>query len=152
MTAVSPSYVLDASIAAKWYLPDEDFGTEARAVFTEFIRGSMNLVAPQHIDYEIANVLWTAVRRGRTSDALARTSLIEFLSLPIEKAGDVGLVLLGYDLARQYGCAAYDGLYLALADEIECQLLHADRRLHNILNGRSEQELWVEDFQPPQTT
>ncbi len=147
MSVSTPSFVLDASIAAKWYLPDEDYADEARAIFTALTNGVIGLTAPQHIDYEIANVLWTAVQRGRTNDTWARTSLSEFLGLPIEKVGGNRLLLLGYDLARRYGCAAYDGLYVALATDIDCHLLHVDRRLRNILGGRFDLELWIESFQ-----
>lgn len=40
----------------------------------------------------------------------------------------------------------YDALYLALAEQIGCPFVHADRRLHNTLAGRFPHELWIENY------
>ncbi|CAN5795154.1 hypothetical protein BH23CHL2_BH23CHL2_15360 [soil metagenome] len=96
-------------------------------------------------------MLRTAARRDRINDAWARTALITFLSLPIEKVTEEWLVLRGFDLSRQYGCAAYDGLYVALATDTGLPLVHANARLRSTLDGRFEHELWIEEFEPPHT-
>lgn len=142
-----PRYVLDASVAIKWYLPDESNATEANELFTDFFTGQIELVAPDHINYEISNVLATAVRRGRVTGTLARDSLLEFLSLPVGRVGGERLALQAYDLARTYDCAAYDGLYLALSSRLTIPLVHADTRLSNTLAGRFPHELPIENYE-----
>ncbi len=60
------SYVLDASVAAKWYLPasDEDFRAESRDVLEQFVGGRIQLRVPDLFWPEVGNVLWKAVRIG----------------------------------------------------------------------------------------
>ena len=150
--SIPATFVVDASVVMKWFLPDEEFAQEALAVLIALQDGDVSLVAPNHLYYEVANVLRTSVRRARMTDEEARESLVACLALPINTYRDRELVLRGFDKAQEFGCAAYDGLYLAVADELSCPLIHADGRLQNALAGSFEQELWVKDFQPPQTT
>lgn len=147
MSAPSPPYyVVDASIAAKWYLDDEDHLAEARRVLQAFADDRVALIAPDHIRYEVASVLRVAVRRSRLSPLVGRTALLDFLSLQLPTVGDDRLLLSAYDQALTFDCALYDGLYLALADFAECDFVHADLRLHNTLRGRFARERWIEDF------
>jgi predicted nucleic acid-binding protein len=140
---------VDASVAAKRYLDDEEHLHEARQVLRVFAGDRIALIAPDHIRYEIANTLLVAARRSRLSELVARTGLFSFLNLRIPTVGDDRLLFSAYDLASTFGCALYDGLYLALAESTDCSLLHADDRLHNTLGGRFPWELWIEDFAPP---
>lgn len=143
-----PRYVVDASIAVKWYLEDEDFTFEALRVLDAFAGDRIALVAPDHIRYEIASALRNGVRRARLSDPVARTGLVNFLGLRLPTVGSNRLLYRGYDLALAYGCALYDGLYLVLAEYTDCLLLHADLRLRNTLDGRFPLEFWIDDYSP----
>jgi predicted nucleic acid-binding protein len=136
----------------KWFLPDEQFAQEALAVLFALQDGDVSLVTPNHLYYEVANVLRTSVRRARMTDSEAREALVACLALPISTYRDRELVLRGFDMAQKFGCAAYDGLYLAVANELSCPLIHADGRLRSLLDGGFEHELWIEDFQLPQAT
>lgn len=71
---------------------------------------------------------------------------LEFLQLSIPVVVGTHIIVRGWDASRTYGCALYDGLYLALAEMMDCPLVHADRRLHNSLRGRFPLELWIEDL------
>lgn len=59
------TYVIDASIAMKWYLNDEDHITQALTFFTAYTEGRVVLIAPDHIRYELANSLRSAARAKR---------------------------------------------------------------------------------------
>jgi predicted nucleic acid-binding protein len=150
-TTLPPRYVVDASIALKWYLRDEQHAAEARAVEDDFGAGTIRLIAPDHVRYEIANALRVAERSRRITGELATGSLTRFLTSNIELVESNELLLAGFDYASRYGCAVYDGLYLALADMAQCPLVHADRRLHNTLAGTFARELWIEDYTAAQT-
>lgn len=141
-----PRYVLDASIASKWYLNDEEHVVEADALLDAFGAGRIAFIAPEHIHYEVANVLRTAVRRERLPEEEARLSLLDFLGLAIPTVHGTQLIIPAFDLAHEFGCALYDGLYLALADSAGVSLIHADRRLRNTLDGRFPGEFWIEDY------
>jgi predicted nucleic acid-binding protein len=142
-------YVIDASVAIKWFLPDEQFVQQAVGILVALQDGAFSLVCPNHLYYEVGNVLRTSVRRARLTEEEARDALVACLALPISTYGDRELVLRGYDIAQEYDCAAYDGLYLAVASELDCPLIHADGRLRNLLGGRFEHELWIEDVEAP---
>lgn len=139
-------YVLDASVALKWYLEDEPYTEYADVLFSSFAEGRIDLVVPQHIHYEVANALCTAANRGRFPEVRARTTLVEFLDLDVPVVSGNGLIIRAWDLALRYGCAHYDALYLAVAEITEASLIHADRRLRNTLAGRFPRELWIENF------
>jgi predicted nucleic acid-binding protein len=94
----------------------------------------------------MSNVLRTATLRERVPHELARDSLVEFLSLPIERVGGARLALEGYDLAQEFNCAAYDGLYLALATRLSIPFVHADDRLSQSLTGRFAHEFHVRSY------
>src|SRR5690242_8098180 len=73
--------VLDASVAAKWYLTDEQFVAESRVLFDRFVDGSPALVAPLHIQYEVPNAIIVAARRQppRLSEQEALAAIRDFL-------------------------------------------------------------------------
>jgi predicted nucleic acid-binding protein len=141
----SARYVLDASIAMKWYLDDEQYSSQARAFLAGFREGQITLYAPDHIRYEVANALRNGVRRGRPSEQHGQEALDHFLAWRIPTVGSDALIRAGYTVASSLGCALYDELYVALAQNTGLQLLHADLRLHNTLAGRFSNELWIEN-------
>ena len=59
--------VLDASVAAKWYLPrdGETFVDAAFDLLTRHAREQIRLIAPDSIWAEFGNVMWKAVRQRR---------------------------------------------------------------------------------------
>lgn len=143
-------YVIDASVAIKWHLRDEQFVDESDALLADMLDGRVVLIAPDHIRYEVANAIHTAVRMDRLSEADGRLALEQFLEWQLPTATGDGLIIAAYDIARRFGCALYDGLYLALADHIGAPLVHADRRLHNTLNLQFAHERWIEDYRREQ--
>jgi predicted nucleic acid-binding protein len=146
-----PRLVLDASVAVKWYLNDEDHAQEAAHVLTAYTASAVTLLAPDHIRYEVASALRNAVRVKRLTGEIARRDITNFLELHIQTVESDSLIRAAFDYALHYDCALYDGLYLALADMAQCPLIHADRRLHNTLAGSFARELWIEDYAPAQT-
>lgn len=138
--------VVDASIAAKWYLDDEEYSDEARMVLEDFGANRIALVAPAHLYIETANAIRNALRSQRLAPDAGRASLTSLIALSIPAIALSELLLPGFEAALRYGCALYDGLYLALAEHIESPLVHADRRLHHTLAGRFPYELWIGDY------
>lgn len=142
--AERPQFVVDASVAAKWYLNDD----QALEVLRHFLQGKISLLAPDHIRYEVPSAVRNAIRRERVDPAAAREATSIFLGLGLHTTRSSSLILLGHDQAMKFGCSLYDGLYLALAEMSRCPLLHADRKLRHALNGRFPLELWIADYQP----
>lgn len=139
--------VVDASVAIKWYLDDEEHVDEARAVLAAYVANEIAFLAPDHIRYEVPNAILVAARRRRIDPATAKLAVSNFLVTRMAMAGSYSLLNDAYDYAMRYECAFYDALYLALADQWDCPFVHADRRLHNTLAGRFLREVWIEDYE-----
>jgi predicted nucleic acid-binding protein len=125
-----PRLVLDASVAVKWYLNDEEHTREAALVLAAYTAANVTLLVPDHIRYEVASALRNAVRVKRLTGEVARRDMSNFLDLHIQSVETDSLIRAAFDYALRYDCALYDGLYLALADMARCPLVQADRHLH----------------------
>lgn len=121
--------VVDASVAAKWYLPEE-LSDEASRCLEAGARGEATLVAPDLLVAELGNVLWHRQRRGDVSPERVREAWAAFEAAPLELVESRPLVPAALELAMVHGCTVYDGLYVALAEAHEdATMLTADRRL-----------------------
>ncbi|MGH2559192.1 MAG: type II toxin-antitoxin system VapC family toxin [Thermomicrobiales bacterium] len=141
-----PVFVVDASVATKWYLLDEEDTRAADAVLADFREGRILLVAPDHIRYEVASAIQNAYRTNRLTNDQAQRATAEFLSWHIPKASGDDLILAAREAAIRFGCSFYDGLYVALAESAGCPLIFADRRLRNTLGGQFGHALWLTDY------
>ncbi len=119
------AFVLDASIAAAWALPDESSSLANRMLTrTE----SEDAVVPALWWYEVRNILVIAERRKRitASDADAFLRNLERLSIRIAELGDSQLILR---IARDHRLSVYDAAYLELALRENLPLATLDRTL-----------------------
>jgi predicted nucleic acid-binding protein len=85
------------------------------------------LIAPTLLDYELASVAITKVRRGPVSAAEAALLLMSALQLPIQRVAVPGDEV--FVLATQTGLSAYDAAYLWLARTTDSELVTLDRQL-----------------------
>ena len=138
--------VLDASIAVKWYLLDEEHAQEAAVIFDRMSDGDIEVIVPSHFHAEVSNAVRNAVRGRRSTVDDARDALKNFRALMIPSIPLEEILINGLEYALRFDCAFYDALYLTLAEQIGCPFVHADRRLHNTLAGRFPHELWIEDY------
>jgi predicted nucleic acid-binding protein len=129
-------YVLDASVAAKWYLASasEPLLAQADAVLRSYLAGEAELIVPELFFVEFVNVFWKAERQGRCDSHTSRQAVRSILAHGLESAPIVPLLPDAAEVARRYGCSVYDGLYLALAIERSATLITADRRLVAAVN------------------
>jgi predicted nucleic acid-binding protein len=123
--------VIDASVAAKWFLPDEPFSTTALELLHRATAGTTEFIVPDLFFSECGNILWKAARRKRLSaeEALAAIQVIEQLQpLTVPAAGLLESTL---QIARKYDRTFYDSLYLAVAAKQQAILVTADEKLAN---------------------
>ncbi len=132
------SYVLDASVAAKWFLPaaTEPLSSEATALLQRHTKGQFNFVVPDLFFAEVANVLWKAERYGRCDRAVADAAVQRIVSSGFPSFPSSALIEPAMSIGRAYGRAVYDSLYVALAIQTKTQLITADEKLANSLAGR----------------
>jgi predicted nucleic acid-binding protein len=125
-----PSLVVDVSVVVKWFAP-EPGSAQASA-----LRASHQLLAPDLLVAEFGNVLWKKVRMGLMTAGEARTAAADFVRAgPVSLHPTTPLLAPALDIATHYQRTVYDSLYLALALAAGCQLVTADQRLVNSLQG-----------------
>ncbi|MBM3926277.1 MAG: type II toxin-antitoxin system VapC family toxin [SAR202 cluster bacterium] len=144
--AVRGPWVLDASVALKWYLRDEDHLGKADLFFTAFSAGLVEIIAPTIIRHEVANGLVVASRRGRLSPNNAGSMYSNFSRLGIGSAGeDEDIILNAMRISWDFSITFYDTLYLALADQNSCNFVTADHRLYNQAKDVAQWMVWIGD-------
>jgi len=118
------TWVVDASVAVKWYIEEEGW-QQARSLLSS----GEGLAAPDLIVAEVCNVAWRLAR----SDTISH---IEAFEIADAIGRDVDMLMSLSSLAsRAAGIAAeldhpvYDCFYLALAERLQSPLVTADRRL-----------------------
>ncbi len=121
--------VIDASVAAKWYLAEE--GSEE----AERLAREHTLIAPDLLLAETANVLWASVRRGRVAAGDAARAVAHLPAWFEELAAAEELLDRAFTLALRLDHPVYDCLYLAPAERRGTVLMTADRRLIDRLAG-----------------
>jgi predicted nucleic acid-binding protein len=120
--------VVDASVVVKWFLP-EQHSDEALLIREGFVDGTYQLIAPDLVLSELANVLWK--RRELIDEAASLDIIRDLLALGIALVPSEQLIMRAYRLARQHDRTVYDSLYLALAESRNCPLVTADMRLYH---------------------
>jgi len=118
-------YVMDASITASLFLPDEEAQT-AKAIL-----GSGGVVVPDLFWYEMANILWASAKRGRLDEAQAFRAMELLRRLRIADDGRPihEVIPAVFFLAREHDLTAYDAAYLELATREGATLCSHDAAL-----------------------
>ena len=131
-------YVLDASVAAKWFLSgaQENLKSEALAVLKEYTVGQLHLVVPDLFWPEIGNILWKASRIGRISKESAMQAIDVLREQSIPTYPSFPLFHSAFIIATSFDRTVYDSVYIALAVETNATFLTADERLVNALAAR----------------
>jgi predicted nucleic acid-binding protein len=128
IAATRPPYVIDTSIAVKWYIP-EALAAEAR----RYMGKAIDRHAPDYLPAEAASVV---LKRVRTRDPGLRLTpdeggmvLAALKTAPIQLHATVPMIDPAFALAAEVGSSLYDGLFLALAIRLGGQLVTADEKL-----------------------
>jgi len=119
--------VVDASIALKWALDDEEAVEQAVALRDAAVEGRIVLLAPTLWVYELANGLVSAVRRDRLSRAEAGQALEHLLAIGVELADPAPAAT--FQEATRHKLSAYDAAYVALARALQAPFVTGDRPL-----------------------
>jgi predicted nucleic acid-binding protein len=128
--------VVDASVAIKWFIPEE-LSQDARRV----LAAEYELLAPDLLWAELGNVLWKKHRRGELEERMAIQLLRDFARMPLRFHPAERWTGAALELAIRYGVTVYDGLYLALAAGHECRVVTADLRLQEACRSGAARSL-----------
>lgn len=133
--------VVDASVAAKWFIPEEHSEIALR-----LLNGDDELFAPDLLYAEFGNIVWKKQRRGELQVEQAKKAVLGLRAVPIRVHASKSLLDLALEIACALDRSVYDSLYLSLAVTKDSVLVTADRRLYNSLQGTvlEPRVMWVE--------
>jgi predicted nucleic acid-binding protein len=124
-------FVIDASVAAKWFLPDEPFSALALELLHRATTGATDFIVPDLFFSECGNILWKAARRRRLSAEEAQAAIQVIGDLQTLTVPASGLLERTLQIARTYDRTFYDSLYVAVAVQKQATLVTADEKLAN---------------------
>jgi predicted nucleic acid-binding protein len=140
------SWVIDASVAAKWFLQEE-----GREIALSLLPRRNRLHAPKFILVELANLAWLKVRRGEILSTHASRMPL-FASHAFGTLHEDAIWLpRALELAIELNHPVYDCLYLASAESLKATIITADRRfLGKIARTKHENRaIFLSDLPPP---
>jgi len=126
------AYVLDSSVAAKWFLRDENGLPLADELLARLLSEDLKLYAPHVMPYEVGHALRRAAlaQQGippRMSLSAAIDSLGDLVSLPIQYVSLTGTVARrAMELALKFKYRFYDMAYVALAENMRLRWCTSD--------------------------
>lgn len=134
--ATHARYVLDASVAAKWFTRHEEADRQkAIALRALHQSGRCTLVVPEFSLLEILNAVRFSAR-AEEADAVRALGFLEQLRLAIVPL-DWDLLRKATAIAWAYQVALYDAAYVALAERQGFPLLTADEVMAKKMKGHS---------------
>ncbi|MGI8551965.1 MAG: type II toxin-antitoxin system VapC family toxin [Dehalococcoidia bacterium] len=141
--------VVDASVAAKWHLTDEQDATVASRLLVSFLRNQVVLLAPRQIRHEVPSSITVATRSRppRLSIADGEAAIAEFLALDLLLTDDSALAVAAYRLVHQFGIAYYDALYISLARRRAVPFITADHKLYQRIRHLPD-IIWLANWMP----
>jgi predicted nucleic acid-binding protein len=125
-------HVVDASVVIKWFV-DEVHAEAARHLQED----QYELFAPDLLWPECGNILSKKVWRAELTPDEARLIWGGLEQQPISTFRSSLILELALEVAFDTSRTVYDSCYLALALLIDCQLVTADQKLFNALQGGS---------------
>ena len=115
------TWVVDASVAVKWVLQEQH-----SSVAKEFL--AQDLLAPELLKVECANVFWHKVSQREMDAAVAEIALRGIFGIGIEFVTDEALLLRALSMANQIKHPVYVCLYGALAELRGAPMVTADEK------------------------
>ena len=150
---MTEQFILDCSVAAKWYLFDEQETDAARTFLLKLVEGRVELHAPDALKYELGHVLSKAQRahKPRFSRIESERAYHHFCNLHIHYHElEISALQEAFYFGNRFHRNFYDACYLWLAEKLDCRWLTAERKFlgpHPL--GFPEHRILLLDF-PPQ--
>lgn len=121
--------VIDASVGAKLFLPEECAEKAQDFVAAALADERKCMHVPDLFFVECANVLWKAVARLGYPIGSARTDMSSLRAMGLMVTPTHQLAESALEVAYSYSISAYDACYVALAESLGVPMVTADGRL-----------------------
>ena len=119
-------WVVDASVAAKWLVPEADSAVAVSVLDDQ-------LLAPELLCAELANLLWKKQARSEMDAVTAGLAYRSLSYAPLTLYACSELAQDALQCAIELRHPAYDCFYLALSARENCTVLTADRRFAELV-------------------
>ena len=140
---MSEFLVVDASVAFKW-LVEEENSDKATALTRLWDDEGTRLAAPSLMPFEVANALHRRVVQGDLAVEVAADLMQDLMSLGVACNATPNLHRRALELASQLNQGAvYDAHYLALAENLGCELWTADQRFYRAAGTGVDNVHWL---------
>ncbi len=136
-------YVIDASVATKWLLPEGDSPSALKVLDAAMAR-RITLVAPALIGLEFGHVLGKELRRGRCDAATAERLWSAFRGLPMALVSARLLQDRAFLISVTRRITIYDSVYVAVAELEDVPLITADAGLIAAFTGSASRVLHMD--------
>jgi predicted nucleic acid-binding protein len=124
------SLVIDASVAIKWFLP-EQYSIHAHRL----LESTHELIAPDLIVPECGNVLWKKWLRQELEAEVIPALLSDLCRMNLRIVPSFSLIDESSRISVTHRRSFYDSIYLALAVSCDSRMVTADEKLCNALKG-----------------
>lgn len=124
------TFVVDASIAAKWFFQEEDSYLAEQLLFLD-----QQLYAPDLIVAEITNVLWKHSRREGIDDDAALKIIVNLPAAFERLITGIELHETAWHWSHTLDHPACDCFYIACAEHVAGQMVTVDARLLAAVKG-----------------
>src|SRR5215469_69870 len=128
--------VLDASAYVDWLLQTPP----GQSIGNRIVSQPESLHAPHLLDLEVSQVLRRLVHQGSLSTQRANEAMRDFLDLRITRYPH--FLLLPRIWQLRHNLSAYDGAYVALAEQLRAALITRDSRLASAPGHSAQVELF----------
>jgi predicted nucleic acid-binding protein len=135
-------YVIDASVAVKWYVPESHSVEAERLLDPQY-----ELCAPELIVPEFGNIIWKKMRRKELRESEGQQIIREFQRAGVNTFEQMSLLTAAFTGAQRSGLTVYDWTYMALAVALDCEFVTADEQFYDGLKSTRLKKhlLWVGD-------
>ncbi|MBX3277517.1 MAG: type II toxin-antitoxin system VapC family toxin [Acidobacteria bacterium] len=136
-------YVVDASLAVKWYVPEVHSDAAER-----LLDPVHELCAPDLIVPEFGNIVWKKIARRELTELQGRNIIAAFTDVPFIIYPTAALLKPAFEGAVKSAQTVYDWMYLALAVSLGCRMATADEKFYRAVSARhlAAHLCWVADI------
>lgn len=121
-------YVLDSSVALKWFLSEPD-SPKADQLREDARTRIHELLAPDFFPVEMTHAITRAERQGRITPAEEASFVADLMAELPDLQPSVPLVARAYAISSGTRQGVYDCVSVALAERAGCELVTADDKL-----------------------
>lgn len=126
-------YVIDTSVAVKWFSKDENDSEIALQLRQQMLDGHCSMIAPDLLIYELTNAL-RYNPNFTNKDVNAALDSIFNMSIDIKNV-DASVVVRAIDIAFRFNVTVYDAYFMALSQIEKKHFLTADYKFIERIKG-----------------